>query len=165
MSAVDGRNLAPVYAPPDPPSTQCWRLFFSILGDLPKNQHWTRGSREWFDSKTSPVGWCKILAINRCKKVWSAVLCMRWRRSARQAFNEKSHGARSPFTAVVSPDNVANSGCEHLVGCFDGPSVCGFSRSSRHDTPDLPHFNKVVVELVELVETRRRTCCELTYNL
>ena len=24
---------------------------------------------------------------------------------------------------------------------------------------------KVAVELVELVETRRRTCCELTYNL
>ena len=23
MSTVDGRNLAPVYAPPDPPSTQC----------------------------------------------------------------------------------------------------------------------------------------------
>ena len=26
-------------------------------------------------------------------------------------------------------------------------------------------FTKVGVELVELVETRRRTCCELTYNL
>ena len=26
-------------------------------------------------------------------------------------------------------------------------------------------FTKVAVELVELVETRRRTCCELTYNL
>ena len=29
---------------------------------------------------------------------------------------------------------------EYLVGCFDGPSVCGFSRSSRHDTPDLLSF-------------------------
>ena len=33
------------------------------------------------------------------------------------------------------------------------------------DFPAVPDVTKVAVELLELVETRRRTCCELTYNL
>ena len=96
---------------PRSPLDSMLTLVFSILGDRRKKSTLNKGEAgEWFALKSSPVRWCKILAINRCKKTWSAVLCMRWRRSARRAFNEKSHRARSPFTAFVSPENVLRDG-------------------------------------------------------
>ena len=108
---------------------------FSILGDLPKKSTLNKGEAgEWFALKSSLVGWCKILAINRCKK---SLKC-----GFMYALTSK---CSSSIQWKISWSEIAiHSSCLSGECCerWDarGPSLCGFSRSSRHDTPDLVSF-------------------------